>query len=44
MFSFASIGGPHAGVTTKEETDFILKNTTAMLFYVNALIKNRRIN
>jgi hypothetical protein len=44
LYSFASIGGPHAGVTTREETDFILKNTTTTLFYVNSLLKNERID
>jgi len=32
LYSFASIGGPHEGVTTKEETDLILKNTTSFCF------------
>jgi len=43
MYSFASIGGPHEGVVTKEETEFILKSTTSLLFYINSLLKNQRI-
>jgi hypothetical protein len=43
LYSFASIGGPHAGVVTKEETDFILKTTASLLFYINSLLKNQRI-
>nr|MDO8080335.1 hypothetical protein [Candidatus Freyarchaeota archaeon] len=43
LYSFASIGGPHEGITTQEETDFILKNTTSLLFYINSLLKNERI-
>jgi hypothetical protein len=42
LYSFASIGGPHEGVTTKEETELILKNTTSLLFYINSLLKNQR--
>lgn len=42
LYSFASIGGPHEGVTTREETELILKNTTSLLFYINSLLKNRR--
>jgi hypothetical protein len=42
LYSFASVGGPHEGVTTKEETELILKNTTSLLFYVNSLLKNQR--
>ena len=43
LYSFASIGGPHEGVTTREETDLLLKTTTSILFYVNSLLKNERI-
>lgn len=43
LYSFASIGGPHEGITTKEETELILKNTTSLLFYVNSLLKNQRV-
>jgi len=43
LFSFASIGGPHEGVTTKEETELIMKNTMSLLFYCNSLLKNDRI-
>ncbi|RLG61507.1 hypothetical protein DRN84_03430, partial [Candidatus Geothermarchaeota archaeon] len=43
LYSFASIGGPHKGITTKEETELILKNTTSLLFYVNSLLKNQRV-
>ncbi|MFZ3058445.1 MAG: hypothetical protein WA102_01790 [Candidatus Methanoperedens sp.] len=44
FYSFASIGGPHGGVTTKEETELILKCTTSLLFYVNSLLKNLRVS
>lgn len=41
LYSFASIGGlAHEGVTTKAETELILKNTTSLLFYINFLLKN----
>jgi len=43
LYSFASIGGPHEGVTTKEETELILKCTTSLLFYINSLLKNQRV-
>jgi hypothetical protein len=43
LYSFASIGGPHEGVTTKEETEFILKNTASLLFYINSLLRNQRV-
>jgi hypothetical protein len=43
LYSFASIGGPHEGVTTKEETELILKNTASLLFYINSLLKNQRV-
>jgi len=43
LYSFASIGGPHQGVVTREETEFILKNTTGLLLYINSLMKNQRI-
>lgn len=42
LFSFASIGGPHEGVITEEETDLILKNTYSILLYVNSILKNNR--
>ena len=42
LYSFASIGGPHEGVTTREETELILKNTISLAFYVNSLLKNQR--
>lgn len=43
LYSFASIGGPHEGVTTREETELLLKTTTSTLFYVNSLLKNERV-
>lgn len=43
LYSFASIGGPHEGITTREETELLLKTTTSVLFYVNSLLKNERI-
>jgi len=43
LYSFASIGGPHEGVTTREETELILKNTTSLILYVNSLLKNQRV-
>jgi len=43
IYSLASIGGPHEGVTTREETELILKTTTSIIFYVNSLLKNKRI-
>lgn len=43
LYSFASIGGPHEGVTTREETELLLKTTTSVLFYVNSLLKNERV-
>ena len=42
LYSFASIGGPHEGVTTREETEFILKVTSSLLFYLNSIMKNNR--
>ncbi len=42
LYSFASIGGPHEGVTTQEETEFILKTTLSLLIYINSLLKNER--
>lgn len=42
VYSFASIGGPHEGVTTREETELLIKTTTSILFYVNSLLKNER--
>ena len=43
MYSFASIGGPHEGVNSKEETELILKSTVSLLFYCNSLIRNERV-
>jgi len=43
LYSFASIGGPHEGVTTREETELLLKTTTSTLLYVNSLLKNERV-
>lgn len=43
LYSFASIGGPHEGVVTREETELILKNTMSLLLYVNSLLKNERV-
>lgn len=43
LYSFASIGGPHEGVTTREETELLIKTTTSLLFYVNSLLKNERV-
>jgi hypothetical protein len=43
LYSFASIGEPHEGVTTKEETELLLKTTTSILFYVNSLLKSERV-
>ena len=43
LYSFASVGGPHEGVTTKEETELILKTTASLLFYINSLLKNQRV-
>lgn len=42
LYSFASIGGPHEGVITKEETELILKNTYGILLYVNSILKSDR--
>jgi len=42
LYSFASIGGPHEGVTTREETELILRNTSSLIFYVNSILKNQR--
>jgi len=44
LFSFASIGGPHEGVTTKEETELILKYTMSLLFYCNSILKSERVS
>lgn len=43
MYSFASTGGPHEGVNTPDETEFILKVVAGILFYTNNLLKNYRI-
>jgi hypothetical protein len=43
LYSFASIGGPHLGVATREETEFILKCITSLIFYINSLLKNERV-
>lgn len=42
LYSFASIGGPHEGVTTREETELILKITMALLLYCNSILKSDR--
>lgn len=42
LYSFASIGGPHMGVITKEETELILKTTYDCLIYINSILKNDR--
>jgi len=44
LYSFASIGGPHEGVATKEETEFILKGTMSLLFYCNSILKSERVS
>jgi hypothetical protein len=44
MYSFASSGGPHEGINTPDETEFILKVTAGILFYINILMKNDRIS
>ncbi|MGH9922249.1 MAG: hypothetical protein ACRD38_05815 [Nitrososphaerales archaeon] len=44
LHSFSSIGGPHEGSSTREETEFILKSVAGAFFYVNSLLKNDRIN
>lgn len=41
-FSFASIGGPHEGVATREETEFLLKTTMSLLLYCNSILKGQR--
>lgn len=43
VYSFASIGGAHEGIATKEDAGLIIKITGAILFYVNTLLKNKRI-
>ncbi len=43
MYSFASVGGPHPGISTREETEFILKAVAGTFFYVNTLLKNGRM-
>jgi hypothetical protein len=43
MYSFASPGGPHEGLVTRDETELILKVVAGMFFYVNTLLKNDRI-
>jgi len=44
LYSFASIGGPHEGVATKEETEFILKGAVSLLFYCNSILKSERVS
>lgn len=44
IYSFASPGGAHEGVSTREESEFILKTVAGLFFYVNNLLKNNRIN
>jgi len=43
IYSFASPGGPHEGISTREETEFVIKAVAGMLFYVNSLLKSDRI-
>jgi len=43
LYSFASIGGPHLGTTTRGETEVIMKSTLAILFYVNSILKSHRM-
>ncbi len=43
MYSFASPGGPHPGITTRDETELILKTVATMDFYVNSILKGGRI-
>ena len=42
LYSFSSIGGPHEGSATQEETELILKSTHHALIYVNSILKNQR--
>jgi len=42
LYSFSSVGGPHEGVVSKEETELVLKTAHAFLLYVNSLLKNDR--
>lgn len=44
VYSFASPGGPHEGISTRDETEFILKAVAGALFYVNILLKSDRIS
>jgi hypothetical protein len=43
VYSFASSGGPHEGISTRDETEFVLKAVAGVLFYVNSLLKSDRI-
>jgi hypothetical protein len=43
IYSFASVGGPHEGLNTKDETELILRSVAATFFYVNTLLKAGRI-
>lgn len=43
IYSFASTGGPHEGINTREETEFILKAVASVFFYINNLLKSDRI-
>lgn len=42
LFNLSSPGGAHEGITTKDETELILKTTTSLLLYCNSLLKNER--
>jgi len=42
LYSFASIGGAHEGPTSREDSELILKHTTALLLYINSIKKNQR--
>ena len=39
LYSFASVGGPHEGIVTREETELILKTTHSLLLYINSILK-----
>ena len=43
LYSLASVGGPHEGLNTKDETQLILKSVSAVFFYVNTLLKSSRV-
>lgn len=44
IYSFASPGGPHEGISTRDETEFILKAVAGAFFYINSLLKSGRIS